>query len=239
MAVEIGDEAPDFELPDQHGTPVKLSSFRGAKNVVLVFYPLAFSPVCSGELCALREDFPEVTTRDDVELLTVSVDSLFAHRVWAEKENFQFSLLADFWPHGAVAKQYGVFDEARGLAIRGTFVIDKEGVVRWSVVNPIPQARDIADYQKALSELALSAWWAAEGRLLAPRPSEGRELISPSAALRLSRAPCGYPAGSALRVRGGNAFTRLRSALALAFPRELYGKFRSSGKFRTGETKCR
>jgi len=154
MAVEIGDEAPDFELPDQHGTPVKLSSFRGAKNVVLVFYPLAFSPVCSGELCALREDFPEVTTRDDVELLTVSVDSLFAHRVWAEKENFQFSLLADFWPHGAVAKRYGVFDEARGLAIRGTFVIDKEGVVRWSVINPIPQARDIADYQKALAELA-------------------------------------------------------------------------------------
>ncbi len=154
MAVEIGNEAPDFELPDQHGTPVKLSSFRGAKNVVLVFYPLAFSPVCSGELCALREDFPEVTTRDDVELLTVSVDSLFAHRVWAEQENFQFSLLADFWPHGAVAKQYGVFDEARGLAIRGTFVIDKEGVVRWSVVNPIPQARDIADYQKALAELA-------------------------------------------------------------------------------------
>ncbi len=154
MAVEIGDEAPDFELPDQHGTPVKLSSFRGAKNVVLVFYPLAFSPVCSGELCALREDFPEVTTSDDVELLTVSVDSLFAHRVWAEQENFQFSLLADFWPHGAVAAKYGVFDEARGLATRGTFVIDKQGVVRWSVVNPIPQARDIADYQKALSELA-------------------------------------------------------------------------------------
>ena len=153
MAVEIGDEAPDFELPDQHGTPVKLSSFRGSKNVVLVFYPLAFSPVCSGELCALREDFPEVS-RDDVELLTVSVDSLFAHRAWAEQENFQFSLLADFWPHGAVAKQYGVFDEARGLATRGTFVIDKQGVVRWSVINPIPQARDIADYQKALAELA-------------------------------------------------------------------------------------
>ena len=154
MAVQIGDQAPDFELPDQHGTPVKLSSFRGSKHVVLVFYPLAFSPVCSGELCALREDFPEVN-RDDVELITVSVDSLFAHRAWAEKENFEFSLLADFRPHGAVAKQYGVFDEARGLATRGTFVIDKEGVVRWSVVNPIPQARDIADYQKALAELAL------------------------------------------------------------------------------------
>ena len=153
MAVEIGDEAPDFELPDQHGTPVKLSSFRGSKNVVLVFYPLAFSPVCSGELCAMREDFPEVS-RDDVELLTVSVDSLYSHRVWAEQENFQFALLSDFWPHGAVAKAYGVLDADRGVALRGTFVIDKEGVVRWKVVHPIPQARDIADYQKALAALA-------------------------------------------------------------------------------------
>ena len=154
MAVEIGDEAPDFELPDQHGTPVKLSSFRGSKNVVLVFYPLAFSPVCSGELCALREDFPEATNRDDVELLTVSVDSMFTHRAWADAEHFQFSLLADFWPHGAVAREYGVFDEDRGVALRGTFVIDKAGIVRWKVVNPIPQARDIADYQKALAALA-------------------------------------------------------------------------------------
>jgi mycoredoxin-dependent peroxiredoxin len=153
MAVEVGDEAPDFELPDQHGTPVKLSSFRGAKNVVLVFYPLAFSPVCSGELCAMREDFPEAS-RDDVELLTVSVDHMFAHRAWAEQENFQFGLLADFWPHGAVAREYGVFDEDRGVALRGTFVIDKAGIVRWKVVNPIPQARDIADYQKALAALA-------------------------------------------------------------------------------------
>jgi mycoredoxin-dependent peroxiredoxin len=153
MAVEIGDEAPDFELPDQHGTPVKLSSFRGDKNVVLVFYPLAFSPVCSGELCGMRDDFPEVN-RDDVELLTVSVDSMFAHRAWAEAENFQFPLLSDFWPHGAVAKAYGVFSDDRGLATRGTFIIDREGTVRWKVVNPIPQARDIADYQKALAALA-------------------------------------------------------------------------------------
>ena len=153
MAVEIGTEALDFELPDQHGTPVKLSSFRGAKNVVLVFYPLAFSPTCSGELCGMRDDFPEVTG-DDAELLTVSVDHMFAHRAWAEQENFQFSLLADFWPHGAVAESYGVFDSDRGVAVRGTFIIDKEGVVRWKVVNPIPQARDIADYQKALAALA-------------------------------------------------------------------------------------
>jgi mycoredoxin-dependent peroxiredoxin len=154
MALEIGDEAPDFELPDQHGTPVKLSSFRGKKNVVLVFYPLAFSPVCSGELCGLRDSFPEATSREDVELLTVSVDSFFTHRAWADAEKFEFSLLADFWPHGAVAKSYGVFDEDKGLAVRGTFVIDKQGKVTWKVVNPILQARDIADYQKALASLA-------------------------------------------------------------------------------------
>ena len=152
MAVEVGDEAPDFELKDQHGTPVRLSQFRGAKNVVLVFYPLAFSGVCTGELCAMRDEFPEVS-RDDVELLTVSVDSMFAHRAWADAEHFEFGLLSDFWPHGQVAAKYGVFDAEKGLAIRGTFVVDKGGIVRWKVVNPIPQARDIADYQKALASL--------------------------------------------------------------------------------------
>jgi peroxiredoxin len=152
MAVEIGQQAPDFELKDQDGKPVRLSSFRGSKNVVLVFYPLAFSGVCSGELCALREDFPEVK-RDDVELLTVSVDSTFSHKAWAEAQKFGFALLSDFWPHGAVAKAYGVFNDEMGIATRGTYVIDKAGVVRWMVVNPIPQARDLADYQKALAAL--------------------------------------------------------------------------------------
>jgi len=152
MAVEVGDQAPDFELTDQHGTPVKLSDFRGKKNVVLVFYPLAFSGVCSGEMCAIRDDFPEIT-RDDVELLAVSVDSKFVLKSWAEAEHFNFAMLADFWPHGEVARAYGVFDDKVGVATRGTFIIDKSGVVRWKVANPIPQARDIADYQKALAEL--------------------------------------------------------------------------------------
>jgi peroxiredoxin len=153
MAVDVGDEAPDFELKDQHGTPVRLSGFRGEKNVVLVFYPFAFSGVCSGEMCAMRDAFPEVT-RDDVELLTVSVDTGFSLRTWADTQNFGFEMLSDFWPHGAVARSYGVFDENIGAAIRGTFIIDKNGVVRWKVVNPLPQARDIADYQKALAALA-------------------------------------------------------------------------------------
>ncbi|HEY3977721.1 MAG TPA: peroxiredoxin [Streptosporangiaceae bacterium] len=152
MAAEVGELAPDFELRDQHGTPVRLSDRRGASNVVLVFYPFAFSSVCSAELCALRDSFPEVT-RPDVELMAVSADSVFALRTWADAEGFSFALLSDFWPHGAVARSYGVFDENMGAARRGTFILDKAGVVRWKVVNPIPQARDVADYQKALAEL--------------------------------------------------------------------------------------
>jgi peroxiredoxin len=152
MAVEVGQQAPDFELKDQHGTPVRLSGYHGKKNVVLVFYPLAFSGVCSGELAAMRDEFPEAS-REDVELLTVSVDSGYALRAWSDAEQFGFSLLSDFWPHGGVARSYGVFDEKLGIATRGTFIIDKDGVVRWKIVNPIPQARDIADYQKALASL--------------------------------------------------------------------------------------
>ena len=142
MAVEVGQEAPDFELQNQHGEPVRLSSFRRAKNVVLVFYPLAFSGVCTTELSALRDDFLPEVARDDVEL-----------RKWSDTENFGFGLLSDFWPHGGVASLYGVFDADKGLANRGTFVIDKSGVVRWKVVNPLLEARDIAEYQKALAEL--------------------------------------------------------------------------------------
>ena len=152
MSVEVGQQAPDFELKDQHGTPVRLSDFRGRKNVVLVFYPLAFSGVCSGELRAMRDEFPEAA-RDDVELLTVSVDSVYALRAWSDAEAFGFPLLSDFWPHGDVARSYGVFDDNRGIATRGTFIIDKDGVVRWKIVNPVPEARDIADYQKALAAL--------------------------------------------------------------------------------------
>jgi peroxiredoxin len=153
MSVQVGEQAPDFELKDQHGSPVRLSSFQGTKNVVIVFYPLAFSGVCSGELSALRDDFPEIAG-DDVELLTVSVDSTFVLRTWADRDNFGFSLLSDFWPHGGVAKLYGVFDEDKGVATRGTFIIDKAGVIRWKVVNPIPQARDIAEYKKVLADLS-------------------------------------------------------------------------------------
>jgi peroxiredoxin len=153
LAVEVGGVAPDFELKDQHGTPVRLSDFRGGRNVVLVFFPLAFSGVCTGELCAIRDELPTLVGDDETQVVAVSVDSMFAQRAWSEQEGYEFPLLADFWPHGDVARAYGVFDEDRGVALRGTFIIDKDGVVRWKVVNPTPQARDIADYQKALAAL--------------------------------------------------------------------------------------
>jgi peroxiredoxin len=153
MAIHVGDSAPDFELKDQHGTPVKLSDFRGKKNVVLVFYPLAFSGICTGELCTIRDELPTLGD-DDVQVVAVSVDSVFAHRAWAEQENYEFPLLSDFWPHGDVAKAYGIFNEEAGLATRGTFIIDKAGEVRWKVENAIPEARDLDEYRKALVDIS-------------------------------------------------------------------------------------
>ncbi|MEV5407434.1 peroxiredoxin [Thermopolyspora sp. NPDC052614] len=152
MSVEVGDVAPDFELRDQHGAPVRLSAHRGGK-VVLVFYPLAFSGICHGELSAIRDEFLP-TVGDDVRVFAVSVDSVFALRAWSDQERYTFPLLSDFWPHGGVARAYGVFDDEKGVAKRGTFVIDAEGVVRWKVVNPTSTARDISEYHKALAEIS-------------------------------------------------------------------------------------
>lgn len=156
MSVEVGDEAPDFTLKDQHGQQVTLSDFRGVKHVLLVFYPLAFTSTCQGEMCAIRDDLPRYEN-DEVQVLTVSVDSSASHRVWAEREGFTFPLLADFWPHGEVARQYGVFSDERGFAQRGTFVIDKEGIVRWKVFNAGGGARDQSEWKSALTDLGVSA----------------------------------------------------------------------------------
>lgn len=152
MTVEIGDTAPDFTLRDQSGADVTLSSWRGRKTVVLVFYPLTFTSTCQGELSAIRDELPRFQN-DDVQVLAVSVDSAASHRVWAREEGFDFPLLADFWPHGEVARRYGVFNEVTGYAVRGTFVIDKDGVVRWKVVNDVPNARNLDDYKQALAAL--------------------------------------------------------------------------------------
>ena len=152
MTLQVGQEAPDFELVDQNGEKVKLSSFRGNKNVVVVFFPFAFTGTCTGELCALRDDL-SVFQNDKVQLLAISCDAMFTQKVFAEKEGYKFPLLSDFWPHGATAEKYGVFNAERGLALRGTFIIDKQGIVRWSVVNSPAEARNILDYKAALASL--------------------------------------------------------------------------------------
>jgi mycoredoxin-dependent peroxiredoxin len=147
----VGGLAPDFELANQFGEPVRLSSFRG-QNVVLVFYPFAFSGICTGELCEIRDNLAMFEDANAT-VLAVSVDSKFSLRAYAAQEGYSFDLLADFWPHGAVASAYGVFDAGSGMAQRGTFIIDAGGTVRYSLVNPRGQARDLGEYRKALAGL--------------------------------------------------------------------------------------
>ena len=152
MAVTVGDPAPDFELRDQHGQSVRLSASRGSEAVLVVFYPWAFSGVCGGELRDLQEHRDDVLG-DHVALLTISTDPMYALRAFADQQGFTFPMLSDFWPHGAVASAYGVFSEEVGIALRGSFLVDRDGVVRWSVVNGIPDARDLDDYRKAVAAL--------------------------------------------------------------------------------------
>ncbi|MEO3766419.1 peroxiredoxin [Streptomyces sp. B8F3] len=152
-ALAPGAEAPDFALRNEHGETVRLSDYRGEKAVVLLFFPYAFTGVCTGELCALRDRLPAFVN-DEVQLLAVSCDTPFALRVFADREGFGYPLLSDFWPHGTVARAYGVFDEEKGCAVRGTFIIDTAGTVRWTVVNDLPDARDLDEYVTALKALA-------------------------------------------------------------------------------------
>ncbi len=149
----LGDTAPDFTLKNQNGEDVSLSSFRGEKNVILVFYPFAFSGICTGELCEIRDNLGGFVS-DAVQVLAISCDPMFSLRAWADKEAYFFPLLSDFWPHGAVAQAYGVFNERAGMSIRGTFLIDTEGVVRWTLVNGPGEVRDFAAYHRALAELS-------------------------------------------------------------------------------------
>jgi peroxiredoxin (alkyl hydroperoxide reductase subunit C) len=152
MPIEVGTTAPDFVLKDQNNQEVRLADFRGEKNVLLVFYPRAFTGTCQGELCQVRDNLNDFVN-DDVQVLTVSVDSVYSHKVWADREGYQFPLLSDFWPHGAVAQAYGVFNDMAGIANRGTFLIDREGVVRFAEMNQPGQARDQDGWRKALSSL--------------------------------------------------------------------------------------
>jgi peroxiredoxin len=152
MTVDVGDPAPDFVLRDQNNQEVPLASYRTSKAVLLVFYPLAFTGTCQGELSGVQtalEDFQN----EKVQILTVSVDSPYAHKVWADREGYTFPMLSDFWPHGAVAAAYGVLNEARGYADRGTFLIDPDGVIAFAERAPASQPRDPSIWRAAITAL--------------------------------------------------------------------------------------
>lgn len=156
MPAVVGQPAPEFTLTNQYGQPVALSDFRGSKNVVLMFYPAAFTGICTSELCTLRDRAPEFDN-DDTVVLGISCDRVPSLKIYATQEGITYPLLSDFWPHGAVAQDYGVFLESTGVSTRGTFVIDRDGIVRWAVVNHPGQARDIDEIAGAVAALAAPA----------------------------------------------------------------------------------
>lgn len=153
MPLEIGAIAPNFTLKNQFGEEVTLSQFHGKKPVVIVFFPLAFSGICTGELCEIRDNIA-VFDSADVELLGISVDSHFTLRAWAEQEKYRFQLLSDRWPTGTVASDYGVFVEGAGIANRATFVIDNDGRIVDEIITEPGQARDFAAYRTAVAKVA-------------------------------------------------------------------------------------
>jgi peroxiredoxin (alkyl hydroperoxide reductase subunit C) len=152
MPLAVGAQAPDFNLRDQNNQEVRLADFRGRKAVLLVFYPLAFTGTCRGELSEIRDNLPDYAN-DQVQVLTVSVDSPYSHKVWSIQQGFEFPLLADFYPHGAVAQAYGVFNETVGFANRGTFLIDADGVVRFAEMLGPGESRDQRGWREALAAL--------------------------------------------------------------------------------------
>ena len=147
----VGDSAPDFTLKDQHGRAVTLSGLRD-KNVLLVFFPLAFTGVCQGELGQIRDQLPEYQN-DDTAVLTISVGPPPTHKVWATENGFGFPVLSDFWPHGAVTQAYGVFNADAGYPNRGTFAVDRDGVIRFAEMMQPGELRDQTVWQQALGAL--------------------------------------------------------------------------------------
>ena len=153
MILQPGSRAPGFTLLNQFGQTVRLESLLAEGPVTLVFFPLAFSGICQGELCELRDNV-SIFEAGDTQLVAVSVDSKHTLRAWSEAQSYEFPLLADFWPHGAVAAAYGAFDDATGVAQRATFVIGADGIVRASFVTPRGQARSLEQYREALAAVS-------------------------------------------------------------------------------------
>ena len=148
----LGGPAPDFTLRDQFGQDVTLSSYRGSKAVVLVFFPYAFSGVCTGEMAGIRERLAEFMTFDS-EVLAISCDPVYSLRAFADADGLNFPLLSDFWPHGEVARAYDVFDEEKGAPMRSSYVVDPHGDVRWAVHNANPEGRDLDEHLRQLQAL--------------------------------------------------------------------------------------
>ena len=152
MTLSVGDRAPEFSLPDQDKQVVSLAELRGTP-ALLVFYPFAFSGLCTGELCQLRDELATYTDAG-VKVLAVSTDPVFSLKAYKAQEGFDFALLSDFWPHGTVAQSYGVFNEKAGMALRGTFLIDADGIVAFAEVNQPGDAREQSGWKDAVGKLA-------------------------------------------------------------------------------------
>jgi peroxiredoxin len=148
--LQVGEVAPDVALRDADRRLVRLSEHAAGRAAVVVFYPWAFTGVCTGELCAIRDRLPELDNDRSV-TVAISCDAPATLRAFADREGYTFPLLSDHWPHGSVSRAFGVFDERAGAAVRGTFVLDPDRVVRWRVVNAIPDAREIDEYLAALA----------------------------------------------------------------------------------------
>ncbi|MGY0540593.1 peroxiredoxin [Nocardioides sp. YJ-D4] len=147
--LEIGGPAPDFTLRDQFGADVTLSDYQGKKAVAIFFFPFAFSGVCTGEMSGLRDRLDEFVTFD-TEVLAISCDPVYALRQFADTDRLNFSVLSDFWPHGAVAQAYDVFNDRTGAPRRSSYIIDKSGVVRWAVHNDNADGRDLEEHLRHL-----------------------------------------------------------------------------------------
>lgn len=150
--LSVGTTAPDFTLRDQFGQDVSLSSFRGNKVVCLIFYPFAFSGICTGELTGVRDRLADFLTFDS-EVLALSCDPMYALRAFADADGLNFPLLSDYWPHGAVTQDYEAFDAERGCPRRSSYIVDLDGQIRWSLQQEIGQARDLDEHLVALREV--------------------------------------------------------------------------------------
>jgi mycoredoxin-dependent peroxiredoxin len=152
MAIAVGQTAPDFSLKDQYDKDVKLSDFAGKKNVVIVFYPLDWSPVCTKEHVCLVNGMKDFATLDAA-VLGVSVDSAWSHKAYAEKMGIKYSLLADFNPRGAMADKYGVYLPEKGITGRAIIIVGKDGKVAWMKNYDIPVVPDVDEVAAALQKV--------------------------------------------------------------------------------------